>query len=79
VVIMPKKSTDATARPATRRRAAGGASTAGAADDSDVRNPTHAEIAEAAYRRYLNRGGEHGRDFDDWLEAEQELRQQESQ
>jgi len=36
--------------------------------------PTHDEIAEAAYRRYLNRGGEPGRDLEDWVEAEQELR-----
>ncbi len=32
------------------------------------------EIAEAAYHRYLNRGGHDGGDFDDWLEAERELR-----
>jgi hypothetical protein len=75
---MAKKSTDATPRSTTRRRAAGAASTPGAADDKELRNPTHDEIAEAAYRRYLSRGGEHGRDFDDWLEAEQELKQKSS-
>ena len=37
-------------------------------------NPSYEEIAEAAYQRYLRRGGVHGRDFDDWLEAERELR-----
>jgi hypothetical protein len=36
--------------------------------------PSHEEIAEAAYRRYLARGGRDGRDFDDWLEAERALR-----
>lgn len=36
--------------------------------------PSHDEIAQAAYRRYLNRGASDGRDFDDWLEAERELR-----
>ena len=36
--------------------------------------PSYDEIAEAAYHRYLRRGGEGGRDFDDWLEAERELR-----
>jgi hypothetical protein len=36
--------------------------------------PTHDEIAEAAYRRYVDRGGEHGRDLEDWVEAERELR-----
>lgn len=36
--------------------------------------PSYDEIAEAAYRRYLNRGGSHGMDIDDWVAAEQELR-----
>ena len=27
-----------------------------------------------AYERYLERGGNHGQHFDDWLEAEKELR-----
>lgn len=37
-------------------------------------DPAHDEIAQAAYDRYLKRGGGHGADFDDWLEAERELR-----
>jgi hypothetical protein len=37
-------------------------------------DPTYDEIAEAAYQRYLQRGGADGRDFDDWLEAERELK-----
>src|SRR5262245_19777562 len=36
--------------------------------------PTYDEIAEAAYQRYLQRGSVDGRDFDDWLEAERELK-----
>ena len=39
-----------------------------------VRGPTHDQIAEAAYLRYLRRGARHGTDFDDWVEAERELR-----
>jgi hypothetical protein len=35
--------------------------------------PTADEIAEEAYRIYLGRGSEHGRDLDDWLEAERRL------
>ena len=50
---------------------AGGNGNASPAPTSD---PTHAEIAEAAYLRYLSRQGAHGSDFDDWLEAERELR-----
>ena len=41
-------------------------------DSSD--KPTYDEIAEAAYQRYLQRGGADGWDFDDWLEAERELK-----
>ncbi len=29
-------------------------------------------IAQRAYRRFEQRGGEHGRDVEDWLEAERE-------
>ena len=38
--------------------------------------PSEEEIRSRAYRRYLERGGGDGRDFDDWLEAERELRRQ---
>ncbi len=31
------------------------------------------DIAERAYYYFLARGGEHGRDVDDWLRAEREL------
>ena len=36
--------------------------------------PTYEEIAEAAYLRYLGRGGQHGHDLDDWIDAERTLR-----
>jgi len=36
--------------------------------------PSEEEIRERAYHRYLERGGGHGQDFDDWLEAERELK-----
>ena len=39
-----------------------------------TRTPSYEEIAEAAYQRYLNRGGQDGHDFDDWLDAERSLR-----
>jgi hypothetical protein len=47
---------------------------AGSSDSAAAREPTYDEIAEAAYQRYLQRGGSHGSDFDDWLEAERSLR-----
>lgn len=36
--------------------------------------PSEDEIRLRAYQRYLERGANHGQDFDDWLEAERELR-----
>ena len=35
--------------------------------------PDEEAIRQRAYDRFRERGGEHGRDFDDWLEAEHEL------
>lgn len=35
--------------------------------------PTDEEIRIRAYHRYLERGGGHGTDFEDWLEAKREL------
>jgi hypothetical protein len=36
-------------------------------------HPTHDEIEFRAYHKYLERGGGHGRDVEDWLQAEREL------
>jgi hypothetical protein len=36
--------------------------------------PSEEDIRLRAYQRYLERGRHHGADFDDWLEAEAELR-----
>jgi hypothetical protein len=47
---------------------------AGSSDSAAAREPSYDEIAEAAYHRYLNRGGHHGQDLDDWVEAERTLR-----
>jgi tRNA 2-selenouridine synthase SelU len=35
---------------------------------------SEAEIARRAFEVYCRRGGQHGRDVDDWLQAERELR-----
>ena len=35
---------------------------------------TDSDIAHRAYELYEERGGEHGHDVDDWLQAERELR-----
>ena len=68
--------------PRTRRtRVPAGDNAAQAADAAiagtatlDTSIPTEDEIRTRAYERYLQRGGSHGQDFDDWLEAERELR-----
>jgi hypothetical protein len=39
-----------------------------------VIEPTLDDIRRRAYERYLERGGKHGQHFDDWLEAERELK-----
>ena len=36
--------------------------------------PTHAQIAERAYKLFCDRGGQHGQEDGDWLQAERELR-----
>ena len=43
-------------------------------EDLEASNPTEEEIRLRAYHRYLERGGAPGEQFDDWLEAERELR-----
>jgi hypothetical protein len=35
--------------------------------------PSHGSIAKRAFELYLARGGSHGRDMEDWLQAEREL------
>ena len=56
-----------------------GGATASAAPQPAIRpEPTRAQIAEAAYFRHLNRRGDQGDEFTDWIEAERELRQRQS-
>jgi len=82
-------SSDAPSRPAARRKK----STAPPASPPDTlgvytgvegmehhRNePSEEKIRARAYQRYLERGGTGGSDFEDWLEAERELRRSQSE
>src|SRR5207302_9953819 len=43
-------------------------------NESMASEPSEEEIRIRAYRRDLERGGSHGQDFEDWLEAERELK-----
>ena len=68
---MAKTTKAATPKPDRRKStkaAAVAAIVAPAATISD------AEIARRAFEVYCARGGQHGRDLDDWLQAERELR-----
>jgi Protein of unknown function (DUF2934) len=69
---MPRipKPTDETALPKKPKRAAAAkpnGATNGAISSDD--------IAMKAYTLYQSRGGEHGLDFDDWIEAERQLKE----
>jgi hypothetical protein len=37
------------------------------------REPSIEEVSRQAYNLYLERGGEHGRDIEDWVKAEKDL------
>ena len=83
--MMAKKKTnpqDTSAPPAAARRRAPARKKAELVTAPSAGNgkpePTQAEIAEAAYFRHLNRGGGHGDEFNDWVEAERELKQRHS-
>lgn len=41
---------------------------------NEAAGPADEEVARRAYELYLARGGEHGFDMDDWVQAESELR-----
>jgi hypothetical protein len=45
-------------------------------DESTGPEPSEHEIRVRAYLRYLERGAYDGADFDDWLQAEMELKRQ---
>jgi Protein of unknown function (DUF2934) len=42
-------------------------------DGSQIETSQQDLISRRAYERFQMRGGEHGRDQDDWLEAEREM------
>jgi hypothetical protein len=57
-----------------RVRAAKAADSAADKAGGTPAGPSVDDIRRRAYERYLERGGNHGQHFDDWLEAERELR-----
>ena len=43
---------------------------------SGRREPSGEEIARRAHELYLQRGGNHGKDVEDWVRAEEELNEE---
>ncbi len=62
-----EKSTKTSAPKVARARKSSGT--------AELPAPTFDVIAECAYVRFCERGHEHGHDVEDWIAAEQELRQ----
>ena len=72
-IVAPKarRGRVSTAAGAQPRR---GASTPAPRSESMTPQPSEEAIRLRAYQRYLERGGGHGMEFEDWLHAEQELK-----
>ena len=70
-------------RPNTRGAAADDADTEPLSianrGESDSTTPREEMIARRAYQRFEERGREHGRDVEDWLEAERDVRDESNQ
>jgi hypothetical protein len=64
----PRKSTP------TRSRKAAAAVAAVQESRPKAQRSLDEAIADLAHRLYLERGGDHGHDLDDWFEAERRLR-----
>jgi hypothetical protein len=61
----------------TRRTRAGASEerqTASAKSSIIPESPSREAIAQRAHQLFLSRGGVHGHDLDDWLEAERQIR-----
>jgi len=74
--VTPVSDDRAEAPPVTAIAAIDQATTAHARDDERPRDPSEFRmnrIAARAHQIYLARGGEHGRDMEDWLQAEREI------
>ncbi len=69
----PAESTQAAAAESLQATAEGVRSSLQALS-RNTNGPTREEIARRAYELYLERGGTHGYDIEDWLNAERELR-----
>ncbi len=69
----PESSATGTPRKRTTKKPNGDA-TAPTGSSGAHGRPSEDDIRLRAYHRYLERGGGHGADFDDWVEAEKDLK-----
>jgi hypothetical protein len=76
----PKKAVKTTAKKTAAKTAVKKSATKTVATKTVVKktaamaSPTHAEIAALAHKYYVERGGHHGSDAQDWLRAEKALK-----
>ena len=59
--------------PKPTNGAAGPANTKHPSSTKKANGPSPDDVARRAYEIYQSRGGDHGADFDDWVEAERQL------
>lgn len=45
----------------------------GSEEEEEPKGPSHEQIAALAYKYWLERGMQHGKDLEDWLKAEEDL------
>jgi hypothetical protein len=69
-----RRTTSVAAGQIEQRNGAGKAADMSAAEMIDRSRPATADaVAQRAHELFIARGGAHGRDLDDWLEAERQL------
>ena len=69
-----RSSTRSGASASVEEAAAEAADMGNAPEQTEGAEPSEEDIRTRAYHRFLQRGGAHGQHFDDWIEAERELK-----
>ena len=70
----PRARSSSRSTTSTSVREAAEAADMGDAPEQTEGAPSEDDIRTRAYHRFLERGGGHGQHFDDWIQAERELR-----
>ncbi|PYQ82006.1 MAG: hypothetical protein DMG01_02295 [Acidobacteria bacterium] len=72
--LKPRRARVRSATSTSVQEAAAEAADMGNAPEQTEGAPSENDIRTRAYHRFLERGGGHGQHFDDWIEAERELK-----